>query len=126
MVARISTYGGAVVGLDVPDRNGKMADVVRGFGSVTGYFVPANSNIGALMGRYANRIKGAQFTLEGKAYHLAVNSEGNSIHGGRIGFDKKVWRAAAHDGASPSLTLTYTSPDGEEGFPGTLNVTVTY
>ena len=126
LVARISTYGGAVVGLIVPDRNGNMADVVRGFDAVPGYFVPDNSNIGALMGRYANRIKGAQFPLEGKTYRLAVNSEGNSIHGGRIGFDKKVWSAVAHDGASPSLTLTYTSPDGEEGFPGTLNVTVTY
>ena len=126
MVARISTYGGVVVGLEVPDRNGKMADVVRGFDTVTGYFVPSNSNYGALMGRYANRIKGAQFTLEGKTYHLAVNSEGNSIHGGRAGFDKKVWRASAQDGASPSLKLTYTSPDGEENFPGTLNVTVTY
>ena len=73
LVARISTYGGAVVGLDVPDRNGKMADIVRGFDSVLGYFVPENSHIGALMGRYANRIKSAQFTLEGKTYSLAIN-----------------------------------------------------
>ena len=126
LVARISTYGGSVVGLEVPDRNGKMADIVRGFDSVSGYLVPGNSNIGALMGRYANRIKGAQFTLEGKSYHLAVNSEGNSIHGGLTGFDKRIWSAAAHDGASPSLVLTYTSPDGEENYPGTLKVTVTY
>ena len=126
LVARISTYGGAVVGLEVPDRDGKMADIVRGFDSVSGYLVPSNSNIGALMGRYANRIKGAQFTLEGKTYHLAVNSEGNSIHGGLIGFDKRVWSAVPHDGASPSLSLTYISPDGEENYPGTLKVTVTY
>lgn len=126
LVARISTYGGAVVGLEVPDRNGKMADIVRGFDSLSGYLVPANSNIGALMGRYANRIKAAKFTLEGKTYQLAVNSEGNSIHGGVTGFDKRVWSAVAHDGASPSLSLTYVSPDGEEDYPGTLKVTVTY
>src|SRR6266404_5886034 len=126
LVARISTYGGSVVGLEVPDRNGKMADIVRGFDSVSGYLVPSNSNIGALMGRYANRIKGAQFALEGKSYHLAVNSEGNSIHGGLTGFDKRIWSAVAHDGASPSLVLTYISPDGEEHYPGTLKVTVTY
>ena len=126
LVARISTYGGSLVGLEVPDRNGKMADIVRGFDSVSGYLVPSNSNIGALMGRYANRIKGAQFTLEGKTYHLAVNSEGNTIHGGLTGFDKRVWSAVAHDGPSPSLSLTYTSPDGEEHYPGTLKVTVTY
>lgn len=126
LVARISTYGGAVVGLDVPDRNGKMADIVRGFDSVLGYFVPENSHIGALMGRYANRIKSAQFTLEGKTYSLAINYEGNSIHGGRIGFDKRVWSAVAHDGASPDLTLAYISPDGEENYPGTLKVMVTY
>ena len=126
LVARISTYGGTVVGLEVPDRNGKMADIVRGFDSVSGYLVPSNSNIGALMGRYANRIKGAQFTLEGKSYHLAVNSEGNSIHGGLTGFDKRIWSAVAHDGTSPSLVLTYVSPDGEEHYPGTLKVAVTY
>ncbi|HUE65439.1 MAG TPA: aldose epimerase family protein [Rhizomicrobium sp.] len=126
LVARISTYGGAVVALEVPDRNGKLADIVRGFDSVSGYLVPSNSNIGALMGRFANRIKGAQFTLEGKTYHLAVNSEGNSIHGGLIGFDKRVWSAVAHDGPSPSLSLTYVSPDGEEHYPGTVKVTVTY
>jgi aldose 1-epimerase len=126
LVARISTYGGSVVGLDVPDRNGRIADIVRGFDAVSGYFVPENSHIGALMGRYANRIKSAQFTLEGKTYHLAINNEGNSIHGGRIGFDKRVWSAVAHDGASPNLTLTYISPDGEENYPGTLNVIVTY
>ena len=126
LVARISTYGGALAGLEVPDRNGKMADIVRGFDSVSGYLVPANSNIGALMGRYANRIKGAQFTLEGKTYHLAANSDGNSIHGGVTGFDKRIWSAVAQDGASPSLSLTYVSPDGEENYPGTLKVRVTY
>jgi len=126
LVARISTYGGSVVALEVPDRNGKMADIVRGFDSVSGYLVPGNSNIGAVMGRYANRIKGAQFTLEGKSFHLAVNSEGNSIHGGITGFDKRIWNAVAHDGPSPSLVLTYLSPDGEEHYPGTLKVTVVY
>jgi aldose 1-epimerase len=127
MTVKLSTYGAVIQSLLVPDRNGKMADIVRGFDSLAGYLIPGNSHIGAVIGRYANRIKGAQFTLEGVTYHLAVNSAGgNSIHGGKIGFDKKVWQAVPHDGASPSLTLSYTSPDGEEGFPGTLKVTVTY
>jgi aldose 1-epimerase len=127
MTVKLSTYGAVIQSLEVPDRQGKMADIVRGFDSVAGYLVPGNSHIGAVIGRYANRIKGAQFTLEGVTYHLTPNSAGgNTIHGGLIGFDKKVWQAAPHDGASPSLTLSYTSPDGEEHFPGTLKVTVTY
>jgi len=127
MSVRLSTYGAVIQGLEVPDRNGKLADIVRGFDSLTGYLVPGNSHIGAVIGRYADDIKGAQFTLEGVTYHLNPNTApGNTIHGGLAGFDKKVWQAEPHDGPAPSLTLRYTSPDGEEHFPGTLTVTVTY
>lgn len=127
MTVKLSTYGAVIQSLEVPDRNGKMADIVRGFDSLAGYLVPGNSHIGAVIGRYADDIKGAQITLEGVTYHLNPNTDaGNTIHGGLAGFDKKVWQAAAHDGPAPSLTLRYTSPDGEEHFPGTLRVTVTY
>jgi aldose 1-epimerase len=127
MTVRLSTYGAVIQSLEIPDRNGKMADIVRGFDTLAGYLVPGNSHIGAVIGRYADDIKGAQFTLKGFTYHLNANTAaGNTIHGGVAGFDKKVWQAAARDGAAPSLTLRYTSPDGEEHFPGTLEVTVTY
>jgi aldose 1-epimerase len=127
MVVRLSTYGAVIQSLEIPDRNGKTADIVRGFDSLAGYLVPGNSHIGTVIGRYADDIKGAQFALGGVTYHLNANTAaGNTIHGGLAGFDKKVWQAAAHDGASPGLTLRYTSPDGEEHFPGTLKVTVTY
>jgi len=127
MTVKLSTYGGVIQSLNVPDRNGRNADIVRGFDSLAGYLVPGNSHIGAVIGRYADDIAKAQFTLEGVTYHLNPNTAaGNTIHGGVAGFDKKVWQATAHDGAEPSLTLRYTSPDGEEHFPGTLNVSVTY
>jgi aldose 1-epimerase len=127
MKVSLSTYGAVIQSLVVPDRNGGMADIVRGFDSLAGYLVPGNSHIGAVIGRYADDIRGAQFTLEGVTYHLNANTEaGNTIHGGVTGFDKKVWQATARDGAAPRLTLRYTSPDGEEHFPGTLSVTVTY
>jgi len=127
MTVKLSTYGAVIQSLEIPDRNGKRADIVRGFDSLAGYLVPGNSHIGAVIGRYADEIRGAQFTLEGIPYHLNVNTDaGNTIHGGTAGFDKKVWQAEAHDGAAPSLTLRYTSPDGEEHFPGALTVTVTY
>ena len=127
MTVKLSTYGAVIQSLEIPGRDGQMADIVRGFDSLAGYLIPANSHIGAVIGRYADDIKAAQFTLEGVTYHLNPNtSAGNTIHGGLAGFDKKVWQATAHDGAAPSLTLRYTSPDGEEHFPGTLKVTVTY
>jgi aldose 1-epimerase len=127
VTVRLSTYGAVIQSLQIADRNGKMADIVRGFDTLAGYLVPGNSHIGAVIGRYADDIKGARFTLKGVTYHLNPNTvAGNTIHGGVAGFDKKVWQATARDGASPSLTLRYTSPDGEEHFPGTLKVTVTY
>jgi aldose 1-epimerase len=124
----ISTFGGTIVTLETPDRHGKLADIVRGFDSLDGYTAPANDAYyyGAIIGRFANVIKNAQFALEGKTYRLRANSGANNLHGGPIGFNKRVWTAAPHDGASPSLSLHYVSPDGESNFPGTLDVIVTY
>jgi aldose 1-epimerase len=124
--AAITTFGGAVVSLKVPDRNGKLGDVVLGYDSVEGY-VNDKPHLGALIGRYGNRIAQAQFSLDGKTYTLAKNNGENSLHGGLKGFDKVVWAAKeipAKDGQS--LELSYLSKDGEEGFPGNLKVTVTY
>ena len=124
--AAITTYGGAVVSLKVPDRNGKLGDVVLGFDSVDGY-VEGKSYFGAIIGRYGNRIGHAQFTLDGKTYTLAKNNVENSLHGGTKGFNKMVWKAKeipAKDGQA--LELTYLSKDGEEGFPGNLKVRVVY
>ena len=116
--------------LAVPDRDGRLANVVLGFDTPEAY--AANPRyLGAIIGRYANRIANAQFTLDGRTYRLAANNGGNHLHGGVTGFDKRVWRPAlsvakgAACGAT-SLELSYLSPDGEEGYPGNLDVRVTY
>src|SRR6267378_6569870 len=124
--ASITNYGGAVVSLKMPDRNGKLADVVLGYDTVDGY-VNDKAYFGALVGRYGNRIAHAQFVLDGKTYTLAKNNGDNSLHGGIKGFNKALWAAktlSAKD--DQSLELFYLSKDGEEGFPGNLKVTVTY
>jgi aldose 1-epimerase len=124
--ASITNYGGAVVSLKAPDRNGKLADVVLGYDNAEGY-VNDKSFFGALVGRYGNRIGHAQFALDGKTYTLAKNNGENSLHGGIKGFNKAVWTAKiipAKDGQS--LELSYLSKDGEEGFPGNLKVSVIY
>ncbi|MBV8857836.1 MAG: galactose mutarotase [Acidobacteria bacterium] len=124
--ARITTYGGAVVSLKVPDRAGKFDDVVLGFDDIEGY-QKTTTYIGALVGRYANRIAKGRFTLDGKEYTLATNNGENHLHGGVRGFDKVVWAArpvAARSGQA--LELTYLSKDGEEGYPGNLSVRVVY
>jgi len=122
----ITTYGGAVVSLKVPDRNGKLGDVVLGYNSLEGY-ENDKAYLGAIVGRYANRIAHAQFTLDGKTYALAKNNGENSLHGGIKGFNKKVWTAKAIPGKDDqALELSYISKDGEESFPGNLKVTVTY
>jgi aldose 1-epimerase len=125
MQAGIITYGGAVVSLTAPDRNGKWGDIVIGMADLPGYLTPP-PYFGALIGRYGNRIGHAQFKLEGKAYTLPKNDGDNTLHGGNKGFDKHVWTAKPVNGAEPSLELTYVSKDGEEGFPGTLTAKVTY
>src|SRR5580692_15288 len=124
--ASITNYGGALVALKMPDRNGKLADIVLGYDNVDGY-VADKSYFGALVGRYGNRIGHAQFVLDGKTYTLAKNNGENSLHGGIKGFNKALWAAktlSAKDGQS--LELSYRSKDGEEGFPGNLKVTVIY
>jgi len=123
--ARIMTYGGIVESLKVPDRTGKLADIVLGYDNLEGY---TNSPyFGALIGRYGNRIARGQFTLEGTTYKLAVNNGPNALHGGLKGFDKVVWKATPSCTAQgPSLKLKYLSKDGEEGYPGNLSVTAVY
>jgi aldose 1-epimerase len=130
--AHIMTYGGIVQKLTMPDKNGNYADVVLGFDTLDGYTNPKYTGacpyFGALIGRYGNRIGGATFTLEGQTYTLAKNNNGNSLHGGLKGFDKVVWTPVKADVGpeGPRLVLNYLSKDGEEGFPGNLNVTATY
>ncbi len=126
MEVAITNYGGRVVSVKVPDRSGKFADVVLGFDNLDGY-LGNDPYFGALVGRYANRVANAHFTLDGRDYHLAQNDGMNSLHGGLKGFDKRVWRAKdASANGVPAIQLTYLSADGEEGYPGTLTVTVTY
>jgi aldose 1-epimerase len=126
MQAGIITYGGTVVSLTAPDRNGKFADVVLGMDDLAGY-MKATAFFGALIGRYGNRIGHAQFTLEGKAHKLPANDHGNTLHGGPAGFDKHVWSAVPGSSADgETLELTYVSKDGEAGFPGTLTSKVVY
>jgi aldose 1-epimerase len=122
--ATIMTYGGIVVSLKVPDKNGQMGDVVLGYDNLDGYVKNNSPYFGALIGRYGNRIGAAKFTLEGKTYTLAANNGPNSLHGGLKGFDKVMWKAKPLTDAA--LELTYLSKDGEEGFPGNLEVTAVY
>ena len=123
MEAKITTYGGAIVSLKTPDRTGKLGDVVLGYDNLAGY-TGGKSYFGALVGRYANRIAHAKFTLDGKTFTVPKNDGENSLHGGTGGFDKRVWTARELPGGA--LELTYISKDGEEGYPGKLTATVTY
>jgi aldose 1-epimerase len=121
------TYGGIVTRLLAPDRNGIASDVVLGFNELDSY-LNGHPYFGAITGRVAGRIAGAAFTLDGNTYRLAQNDPPNHLHGGIVGFDKRLWKATPvnrEDGA-PSLRLSYDSPDGEEGYPGNVHVTVTY
>lgn len=123
---RIITYGGTVVSLKVPDKNGKFGDVVLGYDSIADY-EKNQSYIGALIGRYANRIGKGRFSLDGKEYTLAKNNGENHLHGGLKGFDKVVWTAISSvDKSGANLELGYASKDGEEGYPGNLTVKVVY
>jgi aldose 1-epimerase len=126
MQAGIITYGGALVQFMAPDKSGKLGDVVIAMDDLDGMRKQDNF-FGALIGRYGNRIGKAQFVLDGQTYKLPANNGPNTLHGGPEGFDKKVWTAAKGPMAEgPSLELTYTSKDGEMGFPGTLNAKVVY
>ena len=123
MQAQITNFGGVVYSLTAPDRNGKFDDVVLGWDSVADY-EKQGPYFGALIGRYGNRIGGGKFTLEGKPVQLSINDGPNTLHGGKVGFDKRVWQVV--DYKPESLHLRYVSKDGEEGFPGTLTADVTY
>ena len=124
--AAITTYGGIVVSLEVPDRNGKMGDIVLGYDTVSGY-LEKTPYFGAIIGRYANRIAKGKFTLGGVEYRLATNDGENHLHGGNVGFDKVVWNAESiRQDSAVGVRLTYVSKDGEEGYPGNLTSVVEY
>jgi aldose 1-epimerase len=120
---RVLSYGGIVQSLEVPDREGRTANVVLGFAALDGYLAHPGPYLGALIGRYANRIAGGRFTLDGTAYALATNNAPNSLHGGERGFDKRVWEVTP---VEHGVCLRRVSPDGEEGFPGRLEVSADY
>ena len=123
---RVITYGGIITSLKVPDRAGHFDDIVLGFDTLDGYLKDP-PYFGAIVGRYGNRIARGQFTLDGKTYKLATNNGPNHLHGGVKGYDKVVWNAVPGDTADGvSVTLTRTSPDGEEGYPGNLQTSVRY
>ena len=124
--ARVITYGGIIVSLETPDRDGKLADIVLGFDSLAGY-VHDSPYFGAIVGRYANRIAKGRFTLDGRTYQLPINNPPNSLHGGDRGFDKAVWDATPFEhGDGVGLALSHVSPDGDQGYPGTVHAQVTY
>ncbi len=122
--AHVISWGATLVGMEVPDRDGKLADVTLGFDSLDGY-LGTHPFFGSIAGRYANRIAKGKFTLDGKEYTLAVNNGANHLHGGKVGFDKKNWLGKLKF-SETSVTFAVTSPDGDEGYPGTLNAKVTY
>ncbi len=122
MSVSIMNYGGVITTLRVPDKNGISTDVVLGYDTLAEY-EKGDKFLGTLVGRYANRIGNARFTLNGKTYSLFANDGIHHLHGGKVGFDRKIWEAEPVNG---SLKLTYVSPDGEEGYPGELTVTVIY
>ena len=130
MRVRITNYGGVIVSIDVPGRDGVAANIVQGFGSLADYtsadYIRNNGHYGAIIGRFANRIRGATITLDGKSYALDPDKNGDLDQGGTMAYFRQVFSAAPHEGAEPSLVLTHTDPDGFMGFPGKVQVTVTY
>ena len=120
---KITSYGGRITSILVPDKNGQLGDVVLGYDSLAGYLAD-QSNFGAIIGRVTNRIAHGKFTLNGRAYPLATNNGPHHLHGGITGFAKVIWDAEVID--QTALQLTYRSPDGEEGYPGNLTATVLY
>ncbi len=126
LVVKVINFGGIITEILAPDRVGQSADIVLGFKNLDGYLVNP-PYFGAIIGRFGNRIGHAKFTLDGKTYTLPANDGRNTLHGGKSGFNKRVWAVKPFTKKGVcGLTLTYTSPDGEEGFPGTLHVTVVY
>lgn len=121
--AKVINYGATIVSIEVPDRDGKLADVALGFEDMAGYQSADNPYFGACCGRVANRIAGGRFSIDGVEYQVAANQPPNALHGGVVGFDKKVWDAGI---VGDAVKMTLVSPDGDEGYPGTLNVGITY
>ena len=122
--AAITNYGARLVSLLVPDRNGVFRDVVDGYDNIGNYLHQPETFFGAIVGRYGNRIAKGKFTLDGKTYTLAINNPPNSLHGGKKGFGDVVW--TGHQLNDSTVELSYSSKDGEEGYPGKLDVKVTY
>jgi aldose 1-epimerase len=125
-VVKVINYGAIVTSIEVPDKAGNLGDVVLGYDSLQGYIKDMTYQ-GSIVGRYGNRIGKGQFELDGKKYQLTVNDGENHLHGGKTGFNKVLWNARiAEDTAGPAVELKYTSPDGEEGYPGKVDISVTY
>ncbi len=126
MTVRITNYGAIIMSIVVPDRDGNMADVALGYNDIASYTNAVDKPyFGAVVGRYGNRIAKGKFTIDDQEYSLAINNPPNSLHGGIIGFDKVIWNGSVDDEAN-AVTLTYLAKDGEEGYPGNLNCSVTY
>jgi aldose 1-epimerase len=124
LTLRVLTYGGIVQSLEVPDTRGRAANVVLGFASLEGYLDATDAFFGGLVGRFANRLAGGRFSLDGHNYAVDVNAAGSCLHGGRTGFDKRLWHAQPL--GDNELRLSLTSADGDQGFPGRLDVEATY
>ena len=126
MEVRATNYGVILVSIQVPDRQGKLDDIVIGHDNLEGYLTKSRY-FGAVVGRYGNRIAGGRVEIDGKTYQLSLNNGPNHLHGGVKGFDKTVWNAAiATDARGPSVVFTHTSPDGHEGYPGTVAARIAY
>jgi aldose 1-epimerase len=122
---RVTDYGARLVSIETPDRHGVWGHVLLGFDNARTY-AEAGGSFGAILGRYANRIDRGQFTLDGQHYQLAVNSDGNTLHGGPEGFGLVLWQVKSYQSDAGELVLSYASPDGDQGFPGTLSVEAAY
>jgi aldose 1-epimerase len=125
VTCRLIDYGATLISVETPDRAGKSANITLGFPTLAGY-LERHPYFGSTVGRYGNRIAGGKFTLDGKTYSLATNNGPNHLHGGIKGFDAVLWKGEQIVGGDPAVKFSYTSPDGEEGYPGKLDVTVTY
>jgi len=126
MTVKILTYGGIIQSLQVPGRNGHIANVALGFDNIADY-VSSSPYFGSIIGRYGNRIALGKFTLDGTTYQLPINNDPNSLHGGTVGFDKHIWATTPfRHGSNVGLVMKFTSPDGDQGYPGTLSAQVTY
>ncbi|KAG0739966.1 hypothetical protein G6F57_001797 [Rhizopus arrhizus] len=126
LAVMVMTYGATITHILTPDKTGTIRDVVLGFDDFESYKKPVNPYFGALVGRYANRIGQGKFTVDGKEYELAINNGPNALHGGLEGFDKKNWSATVVSDEPSSIRLELVSPDGDQGYPGTLTTQVTY